>query len=230
MLPAVDPAQTTAYPFNTRAARPAPQAPTAVASTAARLRAADHVLSDVRFRNEGVLFRGIVPLTPRMLADGELAFNGPAHSLCALDQDLNVLLVSNEFSDAVTVARPYLATRDAAVAVVPVSAFSWRADAGEAGVLSFAEPGVVFRYPFLARPVTFAECACLFVHEAFLARLRVKRRFRDLAPFHTGGVSLVASDGHLIPIIGIRGDTRETFTAETEQMLEAAGLDAARWS
>lgn len=228
ILHAVDSPQTTAYPFNTRATVPAAARPGA--STVARLRAADHAIADAGFRDEeGVLYRGVVPLTAGMLAEGDLPFNGPVHSLCALDRDLDVLLVSNELSDAITVARPYVATRNAAVAVLPVSAFAWRADAQEAGVLSFAEPGVVFRYPFLARPVTFAECLCLIVHQAFLARLRVNRRFRDLAPFHANGVSLVASGAHLIPIIGIKGGTREAFTLEAERVLAAAGIGATHW-
>lgn len=229
MLRMVESPQTTAYPFNTRAAAPAPGAASPDRATAARLRAADYLLSAAQFEADGVLYRGLVPLTPRTLADGEFPFNGPAHSLCALDRELGVLLVSNELSDAVTVARPYLATRDAAVAVLPAASFAWRAAAGEAGVLAFAEPGVVFRYPFLAPPVTLAECLCLIVHQACLARLRVRRRFRDLAVFHAAGVSLVASGAHLVPIIGVPGSTREAFTAEAEQVLAAAGLGAARW-
>lgn len=221
--------QTTAYAHNTRASRPMRDRP-AGASTRARLEAADHVVANVGFTGEGVLYRGIVPFTTLGIVSGELTPNGRSHSLCVLENELGVLLVSNELSDAVTVARPFVAGRDAAIAIIPAGAFAWRAAAGEAGVLSFAEPGVVFRYPFLAQSVQFSELVSVFVHRAFLTRLRVRRAFREVVPFHFGDVSLAVSDGQLIPIIGIDADTRKAFTDAVEVALTRVAAFSARWA
>lgn len=51
------------------------------------------------------------------------------------------------------------------IVVIPAGAFDEHYAAHNAAVLGFAEPGVVFKYPFFANPISVDQMAYLIIHQ-----------------------------------------------------------------
>lgn len=163
-------ALTTAYPRNARprASQRAPQRPWAPAVE--RLRAAGHVFLPLTYAGGGCLFRGIARGLGAGLGAGVFDADPGTHRLCALERELGVQLLSQDLSDALAVARPWEAGADAAVLVVAAAQFEAHRRRRRAAVLGFAEPGVVFRYPFVVDPLHAGEVALVLACGAGEAR------------------------------------------------------------
>ena len=112
----------------------------------------DFAFLPLRYAGDGCLFRGLDATAAEAFLAGELILNRSEHSLAALERDLGVMLMSQDLSDALAVARPWDADGAALILAIPTREFASAADAGRAAVLGFADPGVVFRYPFLCGP------------------------------------------------------------------------------
>jgi len=113
---------------------------------------------------EGVLFRGLGSGFHDTLAAGALAAAPAGAGVAAQEADLGVVLVSHVLADALAVARLWEAgAADAAVLVLDAGCFAAALAERRAGVLAFAEPGMVFRYPFLVPPVPLAAVLGAYV-------------------------------------------------------------------
>lgn len=148
-------ALTTAYASNTRPRGADSAAPRATGwhPAIARLVARDHAFLPLVYDTPGCLFRGLDSGAAALLRSGRTALSDGAHALNALERELGVVLVSADVSDALSVARLWEHDGDACVLAFDAAYFAAEARAGRAAVLGFAEPGVVFRYPCLARPL-----------------------------------------------------------------------------
>ncbi|MGE0383678.1 MAG: hypothetical protein AB7Q97_03055 [Gammaproteobacteria bacterium] len=199
------PGLTTAYAHN---ALPRPQStpdPTLPAPIA-RLRVAGHVLLDETFGTDGVFFRALATGFDAGLEAGAFAFNDGAHPLCALERELGVYLVSHVLSDALAIARPWEDPPDAAILVIPARHFAAAAGNRRAGMLAFAEPGVVFRYPFLVDPVPLAEVAIVIAGPGLSARLaRDPRAAKPAAIVDAGRGSRAQIEARLLSLLAGRG-------------------------
>lgn len=147
----------TAYAYNTR--RQINRAPVVASGWDSRideLLARDFAFLPYRYSEEGFLFRGVGCAWKETLRAGRWQLSSGAGPLAALERDLGVYLFSHELSDALLVARLWEPSRDAAVLVFPATEFHARWRRGAAAVLGFAEPGVVFKYPFMVEPLPLA--------------------------------------------------------------------------
>lgn len=172
-----------------------------------RLLAGGHRFLDLCYAPGGALFRGMSRGLAEALAAGRFGhFDDPA-ALSALERELGVVLCSQDLADALAVARPW-ENPAGVVLVFPSEVFQAEWEARRAAVLGFAEPGVVFRYPFLLRPLAPAELVALV-----------------LAP------GTAAPSGLDLPVVSLpaslAGDRRATEAA-ARTALEARGLAPAR--
>ncbi|MGR8921140.1 MAG: hypothetical protein ACU85V_16100 [Gammaproteobacteria bacterium] len=161
MADARDPAQTTGYALNTRRGGAGADAGDDWAPPVRELVARDYAFLPLGYAPPGCLFRGIDGGLAAALAAGHFGLNAGAHALAALEREAGVMFLSQDLSDALSVARPWAGPGDVAVLVVPAAVFAARAAAGEAAVLGFADPGVVFRYPFVTAPLELGELAAI---------------------------------------------------------------------
>jgi hypothetical protein len=159
---------TTAYRYNA-----IPRSARAVRSGWApgidRLLAAGHEFLPYGYAGKGLLFRGLGSGLRAGLLAGAFGRCDSGHALCALEHELGVHLLSHELSDALAVARLWEGRADSGLLAFPASVFEAAMRARRAAVLGFAEPGVVFRYPFLIDALRLADVALLFVPSAAAA-------------------------------------------------------------
>lgn len=166
-----------------------------------RLLARGHRFMDAAYSEEGVLYRGMSAGLSEALASGCFGHFANPPPQCALEQELGVVLCSQDLSDALAVARPW-ENPDGVVLVFPAALFqqAWRAR--RAAVLAFAEPGVVFRYPFLLDPL----------RTEALTALVLAPGVAPPAAAAAGGAALVS-----LPT-GLSGKRRETEAAVREAL------------
>lgn len=79
------------------------------------------------------------------------------------EKELNVLLVSQDFSDAYTVSKIWEEGLDPCIAIFKSDVFNKALIDKNAAMMATAEPGVVFKYPFLCRPLTLSEIEYIVV-------------------------------------------------------------------
>jgi hypothetical protein len=111
---------------------------------------------DATYTPGGVLFRGMSSGLTAALAAGRCGGFIDDGPLCELERDLGVLFCSQDLSDAVAVSRIW-ETPDSVVLVFSSDLFVREWAARRAAVLGFAEAGILFRYPFLLRPLELHE-------------------------------------------------------------------------
>ncbi len=160
-------AQTTVYPHNNRAgAAAAVAAPGDWHPLIDALVQRDYAFHAATYGDDGFLFRGVDAGLEAALAAGYWHRNGGDHPLAALERETGVMFVSQDLSDALAVARLWETTHDAAVLVIPAAAFTAALAVGTAAMLAFADPGVVFKYPFFVPPLPLAAVAKIIVSPA----------------------------------------------------------------
>ena len=155
--------QTTAYQSNTRERRS--QSPVSYLHNPniKALLETDYAFLPISYRSPGFLFRGLESGLNEGVANGEFGINQGSHSLAALERELGVLLVSADFSDALTVSRIWESNSDAGILVIAAEIFGAYYEQHKAATLGFAEPGVVFKYPFFTDNLFLDEIAYLIV-------------------------------------------------------------------
>ena len=174
---------TTTYAYNTR---PGGARSLSVSSGWAPkidcLLAEDYQFLGFRFSDNGYLFRGMSRGLANALIAGYFGFFQDPRSLCSLERALNVLFISHELSDAVYVSRLWEARTDSVILVVRSELFNSMWDVKRAAVLGFAEPGMVFKYPFLVDPFPLGNVAYFIVHPSMRTRFDQLICEKDIAP------------------------------------------------
>ena len=127
------------------------------------LLARDYSFLPYTYSDTGCLFRGMSRGMSACIHAGCLRLSEDCGPLGALERELGVFLVSHDLSDALSVSRLWQAQPDAAVLVFPAAEFKQRWQDRAAAVLGFAEPGVVFKYPFLVEPLPMQSVQAIFV-------------------------------------------------------------------
>lgn len=200
--------QTTVYPDNSRSTRASRVAAAGWDARIVRLVERDFAFLPLAYAGAGCLWRGIDAGLGAAVASGALALNAGSHALAVLERDLDVMLVSQDFSDALAVSRLWDGADDAAIIAFPAARFAHEHACGRAAVLGFADPGVVFRYPFLLAPQPLAAAAAIIVHPRAAAALE---------PAVPPGVRV------LTPTVEAAAD-RADFERACEQLHARAGL------
>ncbi|MFO1435549.1 MAG: hypothetical protein U1F34_04005 [Gammaproteobacteria bacterium] len=122
----------------------------------------DYAFLGYRYTPGGVLYRGLRKGLAANIAHGAWLPSVDDGPLAALERELGVFLFSHDLSDALSVSRLWEDNDDAAILVFDAAEFDARWRCGGAAVLGFAEPGVVFRYPFFAEPLALETHRTIF--------------------------------------------------------------------
>lgn len=166
----------TAYAYNTRpGARRAQAVPSGWDAQIDRLLAEDYQFLGFRYDGAGCLYRGVSCGLDTALIGRGLGSYDDGRPLARLEAQLGVCLVSHDLPDALSVARLWESgAADAAIYVFAAEVFAEAWEARRAAVLGFAEPGVVFKYPFLVEPPPLDRLALIVVTPA------LRRRYEGL--------------------------------------------------
>lgn len=131
-----------------------------------RLHLQGHNFLRMNYSPDCALFRGAASGLKDLAVSGVCGHFCGTHSATSMEQELDVLLISQDLSDACTIARFWEIERDNYIAVLDSDRFNSELDQGRAAMLGFAEPGVVFRYPFFCEPFPLDWIRWLFVSPA----------------------------------------------------------------
>lgn len=153
----------TAYAYNTRPGRHCRESRSGWHEKIDELLALDHCFLGYRYSDTGVLFRGVQPGLAATLDAGCWLPSLDSGPLGSLERELGVYLLSHDLSDALTIARLWECPDDAAVLVFLAAEFHSRWMQAAAATLGFAEPGVVFKYPFLVEALPIHAISTIIV-------------------------------------------------------------------
>ena len=161
-----NPSLTTAYVSNTRTRLSERAVSYDHNDEIRRLLLNDYSFMPVCYQGPGVLFRGLEAGLGLACEKGYFGLNAGDHALAHLERDLGVLLVSADFSDAYTVSRLWESGDDAIILILSADYFFEQYQRHHAATLAFAEPGVVFKYPFLCNAIAIEDIAYFIVSGA----------------------------------------------------------------
>ncbi len=117
----------------------------------------------LQYENDGYLFRGMSSgLFDALLANKFWHYSSEDGGT-NFEKELDVLLVSQDFSDALTVSKLWEQKPDACIIVFRSEIFNYALENKKAAMMATAEPGVVFKYPFLTEPLNLADIDYLIV-------------------------------------------------------------------
>ena len=122
-----------------------------------RLYHSGHRFLGIEYSEPGWLYRGASNGLNAVLESGLIGHFDGEKSFTRLERELEIYLISQDFSDAYSVTRFWEGNRDAYIAVFKSGCFNREQRMKRASVLAFAEPGIVFKYPFLTRPMKVSE-------------------------------------------------------------------------
>jgi len=116
-----------------------------------------------RFSESGYLYRGASCGLRDLVVSECFGYYQGNRSVAALEQQLGIYFLTQDLSDAYAVARFWEIPHDGFIAVIKSRVFNQELEYGRAAVLGFAEPGVVFKYPFLTQPLSLDQIDYLII-------------------------------------------------------------------
>lgn len=122
----------------------------------------DYPFTGMRY-GQGHLFRGVPGGLKDALLNGGFRFARGKDALKQLEAQFNALFVSHELSDALAPSNLWKAEEDNAIVVFNSELFNSELEIGRAAALSFAEAGMVFRYPFLTGSLSLKDAEYIIV-------------------------------------------------------------------
>lgn len=194
-----------------------------------------HNFLGFEYSDPGWLYRGGTSGLKDILRTGEMGYFDGEQPVIQLEQELEIYLISQDFSDAYSVARFWEGTRDSYIAVFKSSCFNRLLHSGRAAVLGFAEPGVVFKYPFLTRPLGVTDIDFLIVSPEDHERLRAAQAdqssgaYRDMIDDGPLRENLVALETKIISprIYPETAKHRGVFEKALTTLIESRGIESA---
>lgn len=124
---------------------------------------------DATYNRGGVLFRGMSSGAAAAIDAGVCAHFSDSSPQCQFEQEIGVFFCSQDISDAISISRIW-ENRDSAIMFFPADLFIQEWNAKKSAVMALAEAGIVFRYPFLLRPLTLSELSIVVrPHQSFAA-------------------------------------------------------------
>ncbi len=144
-----------------------------------------------QYEDTGYLFRGMSNGLLAALQDDRFEYFKDDTSVAGFEQELAILCVSQDFSDAYSVSRLWKHNPDACIVVTKASLFNAELNSRNAAILATAEPGVVFKYPFFTRPLSLNDIELIIVSPLLHSAIKTGR-LHDVDP------NLAAKKGALI--------------------------------
>lgn len=164
--------QITAYQYNTRKQcnNEIPESDWAVPIPA--LLQKKHTFLPFSYDAGSYLFRGMSRGFFQAVEQGGFGRFNDDNPHSAMEDELEVLFVSHELSDALTCARPWESEEDFVVLMIQSEFFNRKLEQKKAAMMAFSEPGFIFKYPFFVDDFSLHDIACFVVGHATLKRLQ----------------------------------------------------------
>ena len=221
VMPSNDPHLTTAYASNTRERKPRQAVSYAHNEKIHSLLNRDYSFLPISYQSPGYLFRGLASGLDMACKTGKLSLNQGEHALAHLERELGVILVSADFADAYSVARLWESMDDAVIAIISADYFANRYRQHEAATLGFAEPGVVFKYPFLCQDIPLVDIDYFIVGSRAAGQLTAAINLSDVN-------SAVEIDEKLIIVDPECGNlSRHDLETELDRKISDKGISSA---
>lgn len=148
----------------------------------------------LKYESNGYLFRGMSSGLFNALLENQFWHYSGDESGSHFEQELDVLLVSQDFSDALTVSKLWEQKEDACILVFRSEMFNQALAEKKAAMMATAEPGVVFKYPFLTQPLILDDIEYLIISSNLLNTVRDKK-VSDIFNKMDDAGKLLISDG-----------------------------------
>ncbi len=155
----------------------------------------------LEYENKGYLFRGMSSGLFDTLLDNKFWHYPGDDSGTHFEKELDILLLSQEFSDAFTISKLWENKKDAGIIIFRSEIFNQALKEKKAAMLATAEPGVVFKYPFLTHPLTLDDIEYLIVSTDLFAAIENKKKlsvFDKMDESQSGRLSTLLSNIHAI--------------------------------
>jgi hypothetical protein len=117
----------------------------------------------LEYENNAYLFRGMSSGLFDTLLDNRFWHYSGDDSGTHFEKELDILLLSQDLSDALTISKLWEQKDDACIIVFRSEIFNQALKKKKAAMLATAEPGVVFKYPFLTQPLTLDDIEYLII-------------------------------------------------------------------
>lgn len=125
----------------------------------------------LQYEENGYLFRGMSAALLDAILNGQFWHYAGDDRGNHLEQELGILFVSQDFSDALTVSRLWEKQWDACIVIFKSNIFNNALINKNAAMMATAEPGVIFKYPFLSQALSLSDIENIIVSSEFLAKL-----------------------------------------------------------
>jgi hypothetical protein len=122
----------------------------------------------LEYGNSGYLFRGMSTGLFIALLENKFWHYAGEDRGTHFEKELDILLVSQDFSDAFTVSKLWEQKLDACIIVFRSEIFNQALNDKKAAMMATAEPGVVFKYPFLTHSLTLDDIEYLIISSDLL--------------------------------------------------------------
>lgn len=185
-----------------------------------------------QYRPGQYLFRGMSGgLLQAVLTGSFWHFDSSMH-VASFEQEENILCVSQDFSDAYSVARLWEHPPEAGILIIKSQVFNDRLSERSAAMLATAEPGVLFRYPFFTVPLQLNDVEKIIVSPSLLTAVTNNQLTSVSNDFTANEIGLVrerlqelASSNTLLGCAEIR--ERAGLEQQLTELLVEQGMTAA---
>jgi len=133
----------------------------------------------LKYESSGYLFRGMSSGFFDALLDNTFWHYSGDDRGTHFEKELDVFLLSQDFSDALTVSRLWEQKLDACILIFRSEIFNQALSKKEAAMMATAEPGVVFKYPFLVHPLTLDDIEYFIVSAELLDMIENRKNFSE---------------------------------------------------
>ena len=164
----------------------------------------------MQYESSGYLFRGMSSGLFDALLEGEFWHYSEKKCDAHFEQDLDILLVSQDFSDAFTISKLWESRLDACIIIFKSDVFNQALSEKKAAMMATAEPGVIFKYPFLTQPLSLNDIECLIIPAGLLAAIENKKIlsvFKELDESKFTSLSSLLNDLYMLEKLIIAENT-----------------------
>ena len=139
-----------------------------------RLLVAGYHFNNCQYSSKGYLYRGMCcGLSAAILNDNFARINN-GNEINEVEAVMRVCFLSHEISDAISSSRIHENQPDSAILVFKSSIFNTEFQRRRAAVLAIGDFGMVFRYPFLTRPLMMCELEYIIITPPSLNHFKVR--------------------------------------------------------
>jgi hypothetical protein len=169
----------------------------------------------LEYEDEGYLFRGMSAGLFEALLNNQFWHYSGNDSGSIFEKDLDVLLLSQDFSDALTVSKLWEQKSGACIIVFRSEIFNQALKEKRAAMMATAEPGVVFKYPFLTSSLTLEDIECLIVSNDLLEGSEFSEIDESSLEKLTRLISELSASGKLITVENTEENHKRSILEKT---------------